>query len=224
MGYDPLTTLRGFSAVSEMQNAALSRRERLLRLAQDQKQVDQQNQIDAAAKASVVNRPAQSMTTNPGSINVGGVDLSGGNTEVSTPASSQFDPAAFSGRLKSIDPLMAQNYDAQQASIQQKQQDEALARQQKLVQLQNGLADLDTKDRAAADAKRKQIKEVTGKAASLAWAIKNAPPEQKAAGLPVRPQRRHARSPTRPTGARGCRSSTRPRLSRSLDTIIAERT
>jgi hypothetical protein len=47
------------------------------------------------------------------------------------------------------------------------------------VQLQNGLADLDTKDRAAADAKRKQIKEVTGKAAQLAWAIKNAPPEQK---------------------------------------------
>jgi hypothetical protein len=143
----------------------ITRRERLLRLAQDQKQVDQQNQIDAAAKASVVNRPAQSMTTNPGSINVGGVDLSGGNTEVSTPASSQFDPAAFSGRLKAIDPLMAQNYDAQQVSIQQKQQDEALARQQKLVQLQNGLADLDTKDRAAADAKRKQIKEVTGKAA-----------------------------------------------------------
>jgi hypothetical protein len=69
-----------------MQNAALSRRERLLRLAQDQKQVDQQNQIDAAAKASVVNQPAQSMTTNPGSINVGGVDLSGGNSEVSTPA------------------------------------------------------------------------------------------------------------------------------------------
>jgi hypothetical protein len=188
-----------------MQNAALSRRERLLRLAQDQKQVDQQNQIDAAAKASVVNRPAQSMTTNPGSINVGGVDLSGGNSEVSTPASSQFDPAAFSGRLKAIDPLMAQNYDAQQVSIQQKQQDEALARQQKLVQLQNGLADLDTKDRAAADAKRKQIKEVTGKAASLAWAIKNAPPEQKGRSISTSATP-DARSPTRATGPRDARA------------------
>jgi hypothetical protein len=134
--------------------------------------------------------------------------------------SSQFDPAAFSGRLKAIDPLMAQNYDAQQVSIQQKQQDEALARQQKLVQLQNGLADLDTKDRAAADAKRKQIKEVTGKAATTRVGHQKRSARAKGRGLSVRPQRRHAR-PQLAQQVQGMPEQYTPEIEPQLDTIIA---
>src|SRR4051812_20717216 len=112
--YDPLTTIRSLQAASSIRDAAQERKLRAMQMLEMQRQYDEQNKLREAAQQSVVNVPQRTATAPVQSMDLGGTSIPIGGGEVSNPAHPEFDQTGYLNRMRQIDPLKAQGYEAQQ--------------------------------------------------------------------------------------------------------------
>jgi hypothetical protein len=128
--YTRVAQLKGMQQENELRK--LQMKEYELKAAEAQKQAQSQNALRELAMNSV--RPGGSVTANTGAINVGGMELAGRDVTARGPAT--FDRNAFVQGAYGIDPMMAQQMQAQFAQ-------EDAANQERVLKIRKATMDWD---------------------------------------------------------------------------------